>query len=258
MDEAYLEVNFNTPYGNIQGNVGVDTGPMYLCDLVSTATELTDIIVGRAIRVQGKAGKGISCKAGCGVCCCQMVPVSPPEAFYLAGFIDSLGDKQRIALLRNFDNIVKVLDSQNMLKELFNPEYTDAPVLAIAKKYFALKIPCPFLVEGFCSIYLHRPVACREYNVLSPPSWCADPYKHDIEKLPMPTPLSAPLSRLTARLTSTRPRLIPLSLVPLWVSENSALREMTWPGLELFKAFMAEIGGVKAEGLGKNNLVDKY
>jgi hypothetical protein len=63
-----------------------------------------------------------------------------------------------------------------------------------------------------------------------------------VEKVKMPLPLSAPLSRLAARLTGTEIRLIPLTLAPRWVGEHSDLRERMWPGLELFIDFMNEIG----------------
>jgi hypothetical protein len=99
-------------------------------------------------------------------------------------------------------------------------------------------MPCPFLIDESCSIHAHRPVVCREYNVTSPPELCTDPIRNPIIRVPLPQPLSTPLARLTAELTGTKTRLIPLSLVPLWVSENQDLRRANWPGLDLFKRFL--------------------
>lgn len=239
---AGFEVKLATPLGPIRGRVTIDTGPMGLVDLVPTAYELTNILVHRSVKREEEAGHLISCRSQCGVCCRQMVPLSPPEAFYLADLIDSLDSGLRKELFRLFDAIIGQLRYHNMINELLSPEYSDDPALAIARQYFQFQLDCPFLVDQSCSIYPHRPVACREYNVTSPAAWCADPYAHDIAKVPMPLPLSAPLARLTARLTGSEPRLIPLTLVPIWVAEHNAWRSMEWSGLTLFQGLMDEIG----------------
>jgi Fe-S-cluster containining protein len=239
---AGFEVKLATSLGSIQGRVTIYTGPMGLVDLVPTAYELTNILVHRSVKREEEAGRLISCRSQCGVCCRQMVPLSPPEAFYLADLIDSLDSDLRKELFRQFDAITGQLRYHDMINELLSPEYSDDPALAIARQYFQFQLDCPFLVDQSCSIYPHRPVACREYNVSSPAAWCADPYAHDIAKVPMPLPLSAPLARLTARLNGCKPRLIPLTLVPLWVAEHDDLRQKKWPGLQLFQEFMDEVG----------------
>jgi Fe-S-cluster containining protein len=241
-ETAFFEVDLATPLGQVRGRVAVDTGPMGLVDLVPTALELTNILVDRARRREEKEGRRISCQVGCGVCCRQMVPLSAPEAFYLADLMDSISANRRKEVLKRFEGIVEKLERQNLIDELLDPDYCDDAVLPIAKKYFLLNLPCPFLREESCSIHPNRPVACREYNVTSPASWCADPYSYEVVKVPMPLPLSAPLARLTAQLTGSKARLIPLTLVPLWASEHADLRKVQWPGLELFQRFMAEVG----------------
>jgi hypothetical protein len=80
--EAFFEIDLNTPLGLIRGRVSVNTGPMGLVERVPTALELTNMLVDRARKREEKEGKRISCQAGCGVCCRQMVPISAPEAFY--------------------------------------------------------------------------------------------------------------------------------------------------------------------------------
>ncbi|MGA1876006.1 MAG: YkgJ family cysteine cluster protein [bacterium] len=236
-----FSVRFDTPLGPVKGQVEIDSGPMWLADLVSTAYELTDILVSRANRSQEKLGKAISCRPGCGTCCCQMVPLSIPEALYLADMLDAFIPDHRSAVMNRFEMIRQELEGRNLIDQLLAPEYIDGPVLAVAKQYFSLRMPCPFLADGSCSIYHHRPVACREYNVTSPPEWCSDPYSHDVTKVPMPVPLSAPLARLSAALTNSKPRLIPLTLFPSWLADNGDLRQKRWPGPELFQQFMDEL-----------------
>ena len=240
--EAFFQVDLDTPLGPVRGKVAVDTGPMGLVELVPTALELTNILVDRARRREEKEGRRISCKAGCGLCCRQMVPISAPEAFYLSDFVESLPPERQEEILKRFREIVKELERLNMIDELLDPHYCDDVVLPISKKYFSCNLPCPFLVEESCSIHPYRPVSCREYNVTSPATWCADPYSYEVVKVSMPLPLSAPLASLTARLTNSKPHLIPLTLALLWVSEHTDLKKRQWPGLELFQYFMAEVG----------------
>lgn len=254
-DTVGFEVKFVTSLGSIRGRVAIDTGPMGLVDLVHTTYELTNILVERAAKREEKAGRLISCGPKCGVCCCQMVPLSPPEAFYLVGLLDSLDNSHRQVLLARFEAMVTELKRRNMVEELLAPDYSDEKGLAIAKEYFRLQMPCPFLVEDSCSIHRNRPVACREYNVTSPPELCAEAgsLSSEIVKVPMPLPLSAPLARITANLTGTKARLIPLILAPIWAREQEELRKLQWPGVELFQAFMEEVGKVAATRAGKKS-----
>ncbi|HUU45244.1 MAG TPA: YkgJ family cysteine cluster protein [Acidobacteriota bacterium] len=235
-------VELRTADGVLRGQVTIDTGPMRLSELVPTACELTNVLVTRAGHREKREGRSVSCRAGCGACCRQMVPLSPPEVFYVADLVATLKPDLRRLISHRFTKVVDVLEKEDLIGQLLDPEYTDEPVLAIARTYFGLGLPCPFLLAESCSIHQHRPVACREYNVTSPADWCGDPYNHEIAKIPMPLPFSAPLARLTGELTGTKPRLIPLTLALSWAAENADLRRRTWPGLELFEQFMGLLG----------------
>jgi hypothetical protein len=161
---------------------------------------------------------------------------------YIADLVDSLAPERRLAVQQQFESIVTLLESGGMIEQLLDPVYSDEPVLAVAREYFKLGRACPFLVDESCGIHAHRPVACREFNVTSPPEWCADPYSHEIAKVSMPLPLSAPLARLTAGLTETKPRLIPLTLALRWAADQQELRHRTWPGPELFPPLSPHAG----------------
>jgi Fe-S-cluster containining protein len=235
---ALMSVALTTPSGVLRGKVSVDTGPMRLAELVPTACELTNVLVGQAAQREQKAGRQISCRTGCGACCRQMVAISPPEAFYMMDMLDSFVSSHRAEVMERIERIVNELERQQMIDELMNPQYSDDAILPIARKYFLLGMPCPFLVDESCSIHPHRPVVCREYNVTSPAELCVDPLMNDISKVPMPLPLTVPLARLTAELMGTPPRLIPIPLVPRWIRQHQGVRERQWPGLELFQKFM--------------------
>jgi Fe-S-cluster containining protein len=242
MDVVGFEIELKTPLGPIRGRVQVDPGPMRPMDLVGTAYELTNIFVERAKQREEQEGRKVSCRAGCGTCCVQMVALSIPEVFCVADLVESLPSARQRGIRTRFEEIVGELERRKLTGELLDPEYSDDAVLPIAREYFFLGMPCPFLADQSCSIHPFRPIACREYNVTSPAEWCSDPYQQEIAKVPMPLPLSAPLAVLTARMTGAKPRLVPLTLALRFAAENAELRKRTWPGLELFDKFMSVIG----------------
>ena len=47
-------------------------------------------------------GKSISCKAGCGACCRQMVPVSEAEAFDLHDVVERMPEERRAVIKQRF------------------------------------------------------------------------------------------------------------------------------------------------------------
>lgn len=249
---AIQKVQLMTPDGPLRGQVQVDTGPMRLKDLVSTAQELTSVMGDRAIRRSEKLGFKLSCAAGCGACCRQMVPVSVPEAYALADLLDGLDPIARAGVMGRFEKIETHLEKQNMIEPLLDTTLASDPAKALNRTYFAMQMPCPFLVDESCSIHADRPVACRDYNVTSPAARCRDPWTFNVDVIPMPLPLSVALARTTAEVTGGEPVLIPLTLVPRWVAAHPEWRTLTWPGLELFQKFMAHAGGPppdrKAEG----------
>jgi Fe-S-cluster containining protein len=244
---ASFSVEFQTPLGLIRGKVEIDTGPTRLAELVPTAYGLTDILVQRARGLEEKAGRKFTCGPGCGTCCCQMVALSPPEAFYLADLVASFPGPQREEVLGRMEQVLVELERRNLINDLLDPDYSDEVVLPIAREYFFLKMPCPFLKNQSCGIHPYRPIACREYNVTSPADGCIDPYRYGVARVPMPFPLSAPLSILAAKLTGSKPRLIPLTLSLRWVAEHSNLKDCQWPGVDLFQRFMDIVGRVPLE-----------
>lgn len=234
-------VELDTGDGVMRGKVAVTTGPMRLAGLVATALQLTDALVDRATKLEVLNNRAISCKPGCGACCRQMVPLSAPEAFALMDVMASLPQPSRDEIRARFEAASGVLEAQNMIEELLDPPSTIEPVLPIARRYFGLGLACPFLEEESCSIHSHRPTACRDYNVTSPPLWCERPYEHDIAKVALPIPLSVPLARAAASAAYIRPQLVPLTLVPGWVQDHAELGRRTWPGPELFDLFLEEV-----------------
>ena len=114
------------------------------------AYAVVDTGVAIAIRDAEKKGtRKLACGKGCGNCCVHQtdIPVYPHE---LVGIYWYVSEKMAPPLRDILKNLLSV--------------HTIGP-------------PCPFLIEGSCSIHPLRPVGCRQFNVFTTP--CAqgeDPY----------------------------------------------------------------------------------
>ncbi len=237
-----FKVNIETPLGPIKSSVTVETGPMRLAELAPSAFELTGILGQRAVEQERQKGRTVSCGPNCGACCRQMVPVAAPEAFFIYDLLQALNENIRRTFLQRFRSVVEFLERDEELVELLSDSYTSEDAYLMARTYFFRRITCPFLMEESCGIYPYRPAACREYSVTTPPEYCADPFSGKVERVPMPTPLSLPLAKTAARLTDLDVRLIPLAVVPVWVEKHMDIHRQTWPGLDLFRQFIENIG----------------
>lgn len=234
-----ITAQVDTPDGSLKGKVTVYTGPTQLAELVPPLQALTEGLVNLTLKRERKEGRQISCKAGCGTCCCQMVPLSIPEVFYLRDLVCSQPPKVQQIITQRFDSIVDILKQQGLYGELEKPDLGDNEHLNIAKRYWQLKLSCPFLSNGTCTIYPVRPLACREYHVTTPAEWCSDPYSHPIEKPKLNVAMPVLLARLSADLLDMPVKLIPLTLALSWAEANIDIHRRTWPGKWLFEKFLA-------------------
>ncbi len=170
-----------------------------------------------------KKGKSISCKKGCGACCREVVPLSIPEAFYLA-------EKFNVEPIREkFSKNLLVLEKAEMNR---------SPLLQEASAYFDLQLACPFLVEEGCSIHKNRPMACREHLVSSNPNECRAMPNSSIQPLFFPKSFREALGNLAATLLGQAPKMIPMIRVFEWTKTNEDLGERVWPKKELMKIFL--------------------
>lgn len=154
------------------------------------SSAVVDLCVDAAI----SAGKEISCKAGCGACCRQAVPISEVEAYQIAELVDAMPEprqsevRRRFAValdhfnsIRWFDELIDLKDMAWEGKPGFSPKKYDE----VITKYMKQGIACPFLEDESCSIHPDRPLVCREYLVTSPAEFCSEPTAETIEKVPI-------------------------------------------------------------------------
>jgi Fe-S-cluster containining protein len=176
-----------------------------------------------------------------------MVPVSPPEAFDLAKTLKGLPQDHRTRIEHRLAETREQLQAAGLLpllKDLAESpdQKTDADLDPINRAYYALRLPCIFLENDACSIYEHRPAACREYLVTSPAELCQDTEKNPVQVIHIPLRAGTVLSVLWAELTGGPVRLMPLPVAFEWAEKHQALNKKTWKGLELFHAALNGMG----------------
>jgi len=244
-----MTITIETPDGKLPpAKVRVPDIPMRMTDLLPPMQMLCDGVVKLAIQREINQGETISCHQGCnhGICCCQLVPLSPPEAFFLLDFVHTLSSEHRNQILTRFQAIKERMDQKGLTEKIRNIESTHEHQL-LAYEYFRLGMPCPFLEKGSCRVYLIRPFACREYNIVSPPEWCVDPFQKGVRKIKISRNMTTATARLAAELCQMNPMLVPMPLALEWAVENEAIGQKRWPGLWLFERMMEYATGTETK-----------
>ena len=97
--------------------------------------------IAEAVKAEARKGRKLACRRGCSSCCKthQTIPVYPLELVGLSWHVTEKVSGPAREVIKN---------------NLRNYQEND---------------PCPFLVEGVCSVHPMRPVACRQFNVFDTP-----------------------------------------------------------------------------------------
>jgi Fe-S-cluster containining protein len=233
------EVRFDLKFGGntVSARIQVPAEPIRPVDLLPVLHELDDALIGAAVE-----GKHISCRAGCGACCRQMVPISETEARYLSDLIASMPEERKERVTRRFAQAMELLASSGLLDRLLVAAASDAEERhRLGLEYFRLGLPCPFLEDESCSIHPHRPASCREYLVTSPAENCSTPRAGDIAMVDLPAQVSRVLYRFGDGRGEEPARWMPLPLLLDWVAEHREDTQPEIPGTELFANFMNKL-----------------
>jgi Fe-S-cluster containining protein len=221
----------------MEAGVRVPLGPVSLPELLPVLHAFANALVSVAETRARESGKQISCRAGCGACCRQLVPISEAEARYLVDYLASLPEARRAALEARFEQALARLDTAGLLERLKDVPAETAEREALALQYFHLGIPCPFLEQESCGIYAWRPMICREYLVSSPAAACASPSPEAIERVHT----VARGSQVLYKMVQGAPRYLPLVLLFDWVRTHPDAVYPLAPGPQLFRYFLGEI-----------------
>lgn len=187
-------------------------------------------------------GRSISCRAGCGACCRQLVPIARSEAHHLRALVDALPEPRRTQVRDRFAAVVSRLRESGMLAALTEGKGRDAGQIdRLAHDYFRLGLACPFLESESCSIHPERPLACREYLVMSPPALCADTEQRKTERLALAAKVSAAFMELDEAPGGDGPEVpwLPLPLLLEWTETNAETAPV--PGPKLLGRFLEQL-----------------
>lgn len=209
---------------SLEAQVQVPEGPARPRQLLPLLQSLTDAIVDISSDLVAQQGKKISCRAGCGACCRQLVPISQAEAYRLADLVEQLPEPRRMEVRRRFADVAQRLGAAGMLQKLCEPNNVPEDALQpIGMDYFRLGIPCPFLEDESCSIHPDRPLACREYLVTSPAEQCQQPSARAIDRVDLPMKVSGALLRLERGRSQGLVPWVPLAIAPQWAHDHPEL-----------------------------------
>lgn len=249
-----FEIALNTRAGRLTTAVDVPTAFVPVTAIVPLMRRLGEEAQALEEAQASAEGKTRSCQKGCAACCRMMVPIAPPEAFALMEFIRSLPGEQQQRIAQRFAASKSILLAHGLWHQLVDigessgpPD--DAALEPINQKYYALRMPCPFLEDDACSIYEQRPAACRELLVTSPAEQCQDLLANPVEPIPVPIRIGPVLGLLWGELTETPVRLIPLPTVMDWVERRRHERQGTWQGSQLLDAALDKVWRFLSQGM---------
>ncbi len=197
-----------------------------LTEFLPLVWKLQDALLGIWTQLNESEGNTVSCRAGCGACCRQLVPISEIEALHIKEVIQALPETDRERVLGRFAQAQDRLAEAGILEALGN--LTDMSLdqkRQIGFDYFAVKVPCPFLEAESCSIHSVRPSACREYLVSSPPAHCASLNGDSIAMLRHSAKFSSILFSFFDGEGNAKPKIVPLITASIPTDGNPQLSQ---------------------------------
>lgn len=231
--------------------VPVALGERTLLDLLPAAREISGQATGIALTQARAQGQEISCRAGCGACCRQLVAISMVEAQALAELVAALPAERQAVLRGRFADAVERLEQGGLLdpRESAGERSVlagdlgprEATLQGVGQRYFRLQIPCPFLENEACGIYEDRPVVCREHHVSTPAENCARLYQVNVDRVEPPVRMGEVLARTADRTHGVGPFMIPLVLSLEWSLVHGPTVKQTQDGMGLFQTMMEEL-----------------
>jgi Fe-S-cluster containining protein len=224
------------PGWTLKTKMTVPAGLTRLIELLPLANSLANAVVDVAVNAVKERGEAISCKKGCGACCRQLVPISEAEARRVRDVVNEMPEPRRTQVRARFAEARRRFAEAGLLAKLEQREgWKKEDFQAVGLEYFLQKVACPFLEEESCSIYMDRPVTCREYLVTSPAEHCAKPTLETIRCVQLPLKVQHALTRFDpVPATARYVRWVPLALAPDWADAHPDA-SIPRPGPELLR-----------------------
>jgi Fe-S-cluster containining protein len=232
--------------------VSVPLGPSRLLDLLPATRVIANQEAEANIDRVRAAGKEISCKAGCGACCRQIVAISAVEAKAISDLVASMPAERQAVIRERFRDGIRKLEAAGLL-DPSEPAGNRYPVARecgsiqatmndLGRRYVQQQIACPFLENESCGIYDARPAVCRQYHVTSPAENCAQVYEVPIDRLEPIFHVSHILGDLAEQTTGLAQNTMMLIQSLEWAEANTEVFDELRDGKTLFESLMNEIG----------------
>jgi Fe-S-cluster containining protein len=243
-----LAMEIETAHGSLRAMLAVPPRQLRLPELALNFMGISNKLTDLAVDHEAREGRTVSCQKGCGACCRQLVPLSPPEAWMIADVVAGMPPARRAEVRATFAEAAAALERSGIKATLAARLETAEQMVSVAVQYFRLQVACPFLRDESCSIHPYRPSICREYMVTSPAENCAQLGLGPIARIPVSMRLSEALSKLTARLLEQEAEVIPLPLALEWADAHREEGARTWDARVLIEGLIAELSPGRAPG----------
>ncbi len=211
-ENEQLNINLSVAGVPLPVAVSVPTQRVSLRRMLPVIQKMSSELIALGTKNLRESGKEVSCGAGCGACCRQLVPVAEAEAYALSDLVEKMGEPRRSEIKARFNSAIEKLNSASFFKRLDeaaeseNEEDYDGMIT----EYFRFQIACPFLANESCSIHASRPIACREYLVTSSPEFCSTAEGDGVENVRHFFQVKEALISLARRKTAERLPFVPL------------------------------------------------
>lgn len=193
-DEKWVTGKIGVTIGDVpvEMELTVPADPVKPRRMLPIFQQMTDAFINLSVQRAEVNGQKVSCKAGCGACCSQPVPISEVEIYNIAEVVGKMDEPRRSEIKQRFADAYAHFESINWFGRMAdlatevrinkNKEVM-ADLNKLSIEYFEQNIPCPFLEDNSCSIHPDRPIACREYLVSNDPLSCSEPSADKIKKI---------------------------------------------------------------------------
>lgn len=248
-DSPSVKATFSLPVGGaaLEASVQLPARRTTLTELLPIVQNIENAIIAKVADEASAAGSPISCRAGCGACCRQLVPVSLFEAEALTDWLNSLPEERLTVLRERFHRALSALRDAGVIDSILDDNWRldEERSTKLAIDYFHAGVACPFLENESCSIHPMRPLSCREYMVTSPPELCQDPSVHSVAGVQLPLRISRALYAFGEQIEENRRGWIPLVFLLAWGKTGARPGEgVADSGPELFRKFLGQVAAV--------------
>src|ERR1039458_6815857 len=132
--------------GEFKATAIVPAGQTNLTQILPVLQSLDSSLIDGVTAQLAASGLKVSCKAGCGACCRQMVPLTIFEAEALAAWIRTLPESRQRELASRFHEALFKIAAAGLIDPMANERWLAETESArqLALDYLYQRVPCPF------------------------------------------------------------------------------------------------------------------